>query len=166
MNAGKRGPQPTLYTTSDGRAHTLSEWSEITGISHWTLRARLRAGYTLDRVFTQPIYPKHKDSRPRKPRCVGARIISFSGQSHTFREWSKITGIHWQTIATRLFNGWTIERALTEPTNLVGNAARRRNAREAEATPRGSERLLEGDKGPAQVSRATFAQYRDLGQQS
>ena len=41
--------------THNGETHTLSEWSEITGISYTTLRARRRRGWSASRALTQPL---------------------------------------------------------------------------------------------------------------
>lgn len=40
------------------------------------------------------------------------RVIEHDGQSHTLQEWSRITGIDRNTIATRLNYGWDVATAL------------------------------------------------------
>lgn len=42
------------------------------------------------------------------------RLITFNGETHPLKEWSKITGIHPKTISKRINLGWTIEEALTK----------------------------------------------------
>lgn len=43
------------------------------------------------------------------------RIITFNGQQKCLAEWSEITGIKTDTIASRIRNGWSPELALTRP---------------------------------------------------
>lgn len=38
----------------DGKAHTIAEWSLITGISQCTLRARIRAGWQIKHALATP----------------------------------------------------------------------------------------------------------------
>ncbi len=65
------------------------------------------------------------------------RRIEFNGETHTLMQWSKITGIDRNTIATRLNEGYTVEQALT----LKSNKDSRLEAREARTThcPQGHE---------------------------
>lgn len=42
----------------DGQTHTLPEWAMITGISAKTLRARLYAGWTVEKALTTEIQRK------------------------------------------------------------------------------------------------------------
>ena len=41
--------------TFDGKTHTMSEWSRITGIPYTTLRSRRRRGWSAGRALTQPL---------------------------------------------------------------------------------------------------------------
>ncbi len=45
------------------------------------------------------------------------RRITLHGETHTLAEWSKMKGIKVSTISIRLKQGWTVERALNEPTH-------------------------------------------------
>lgn len=42
-------------------------------------------------------------------------FITFNGETHTLAEWSRLTGINYMSLKTRLQRGWSIEKALTEP---------------------------------------------------
>jgi hypothetical protein len=42
-------------------------------------------------------------------------FLTFNGERHTVSEWAKILGMRAVTLRTRLYDGWTIKRALTEP---------------------------------------------------
>ena len=44
------------------------------------------------------------------------RYIEFNGETHTMAEWSRIKGINYSTLSSRINKkGWSIERALTTP---------------------------------------------------
>lgn len=43
----------TLKITYQGETRTLPEWEALTGISYWTLKARLRAGYSPRDILTK-----------------------------------------------------------------------------------------------------------------
>lgn len=52
----------------NGETHTISEWSEITGIGYATLRNRFVNGWSLEEAITKPVEQKysHKNSGRRK----------------------------------------------------------------------------------------------------
>ena len=43
------------------------------------------------------------------------RKLTYKGQTLTIAQWSRVTGLKYQTIRARLNSGWTVEQALTEP---------------------------------------------------
>ena len=43
------------------------------------------------------------------------RIITYGGQARTMAEWDRVLGLRRGTIAARMRNGWTEERAVTTP---------------------------------------------------
>lgn len=45
----------TIYLEYNGEIHTISEWSEITGICKSTLRNRRLRGWSAERVLTAPV---------------------------------------------------------------------------------------------------------------
>ncbi|MCK5601423.1 hypothetical protein KAR91_06135 [Candidatus Pacearchaeota archaeon] len=45
------------------------------------------------------------------------RRLTYNGETKTVVEWSETVGISAGIIGSRLYAGWTIERALTEPVN-------------------------------------------------
>lgn len=50
-------------------------------------------------------------------------IIVYNGRSQCLMDWANETGIGFHTLAARIKNGWTLERAMTEPVQIK----RRRN---------------------------------------
>ena len=45
-------------------------------------------------------------------------IITYKNETYCISEWSEILGINKNTIFTRIFNGWSVEKALSEPINI------------------------------------------------
>lgn len=44
-----------------------------------------------------------------------SRMIEFNGEVHTLAEWSRINNLKIGTLHARFSQGWTVERALTQP---------------------------------------------------
>lgn len=42
-------------------------------------------------------------------------VLEFQGRKATLAEWSRLTGITYTALSTRLDRGWTVERALSQP---------------------------------------------------
>lgn len=82
------------------------EQAAAIGISAFTLERRIRSlGWTKDRAMTTPM-------RPQKPRGY-------------YDEWSKAAernGIKYDSFMTRIKNGWTPERAATQPLETAEEA--------------------------------------------
>jgi integrase len=62
------------------------------------------------------------------PAAPGLRtFIEFKGERKTVTEWAAEVGIPKKTLAARLVNGWSAERALTEPFNQLKSRASARS---------------------------------------
>lgn len=95
-----------IVVTFDGRAHTIPEWAEITGLGQQLIRSRLSLGWSPERALTEK--PTHRG----QPRSI---FISAFGKELSLVEWANDTGLSRTAIKARLENGWTTERALTTP---------------------------------------------------
>lgn len=47
----------------NGASHTISEWSEIVGIKKTTIKERLNAGWSIEKVLTEPVRQRTKGYR-------------------------------------------------------------------------------------------------------
>lgn len=76
-------------------------------------------GKTLNRINNdgnyEPSNCEWADATEQAQNRSNNRNIEYKGESHCITHWERITGIHRKTIAKRLDNGWTVERALTTP---------------------------------------------------
>lgn len=51
----KNRPKRGLYYEYNGESHTLYDWSKITGLSHASLRSRMRYGWDIEKALTTPV---------------------------------------------------------------------------------------------------------------
>lgn len=71
------------------------------------LAKRKRSRASMSRVATKP---KAKRIKP------GDRLILIAGETRTMQEWADRYGLTLAQITSRLNQGWTVERAVTQPT--------------------------------------------------
>jgi hypothetical protein len=87
--------------TLQGETHTLSEWSETTGIPESTLTGRLDRGWTLERAL--------------QVRNASSPLLTFKGRTQMRSEWAAELGIPLSVLSDRFRLGWSVERAFTQP---------------------------------------------------
>lgn len=66
------------------------------------------------RFCSHACYAKSMADRPAKRNSV-SRLVDFRGQSITVAELSRLSGVSYKTLHTRISLGWTPERAATHP---------------------------------------------------
>ena len=104
-----RTRQPYNKTNSrkfvvDGAEKTLAELAEEHDISRTTVTHRLNFGWTIEDALTRERKKWHESGN-----------VTYRGETLSYRQWSKRTGINESTIAKRIQHGWTAEDALTTP---------------------------------------------------
>ena len=120
-----RSKRTARTVTVGGETLAVHEWSERTGIPTAVISSRLSIGWTPERAVSEPI---------RKRRGTGRQGVVIGGERLTIREWSERTGIPATVISSRLYAGWSPERA-------VGTPARRRRRTGRRGVVIGGERL-------------------------
>lgn len=109
------------YKNYGARGITVcNEWkNNPSAFKKWALSNGCREDLTLERIDTSKGYsPENCRWATRKEQANNRRsnrLISFNGETHTLSEWAEKKGINSITIRSRLRLGWSVERALTEP---------------------------------------------------
>lgn len=70
--------------------------------------------------------PGNVEWATRETQCnhrTSSRVLEFNGKSQTLTQWSRETGLGVTTIFVRIKSGWSIERALTSPIQMLKRKA-------------------------------------------
>ncbi len=96
----------------DGRKQMLKVWAEEYGLPYTTLFSRLDRGWSLEDALKV-----RQGSRPPQTykRRTDASLFTYNGKSQTLLEWTRELGFPKHLLRIRLWNGWTLERALLTP---------------------------------------------------
>ncbi len=113
--------------TVGGKAMTLAEWSEASGVNHQTISERLKRGQSHEDAV-RPVSLACVATPTGSTRSSNAKLLAHDGKELCVREWSIITGINADTIEARLRAGWTAHKALTKPSGRITEDERARRA--------------------------------------
>lgn len=91
----------------------------------WAKSNGYQDNLTLDRIDVNgPYSPDNCRWSTIKEQSRNTRsnhMLEFNGQKKTIAEWSEITGIEYFTLANRIYMGWPVQRALTQPVDHKKN---------------------------------------------
>ena len=110
-----------------GRGITIcDEWLQsFESFYRWSMDNGYSDELTIDRIDNDKGYCRENCKwvtyKIQENNRSNNRILECHNEQHTISQWSDITGIKQTVISQRIYNGWTVERALTEK-------VRRRNA--------------------------------------
>lgn len=100
------------------------EWSDFTNFYEWALAHGYQTNLTIERIDINGNYSpencKWITNQEQPSNRSTAHRISYNHESHTLTEWSKIIGLPRTTLSNRIRLGWSIERALSEPSGKGG----------------------------------------------
>ena len=91
--------------TFDSKTLPVSEWAEITGISHSNITHRLKRGWSVEETLTTKESGLHQ----------GSIRVTINGRSKRIKEWARELGINPNTIYERIKRGWDPLKAVTTP---------------------------------------------------
>lgn len=94
----------------NGEILTIRDVSERYNIDLELIRHRISAGYTIEEILANET--KNKPS-----------IVTYKGETHHIKEWSKIIGISESTIYSRIYRGLPVEKVLAPKLLYNGNKA-------------------------------------------
>jgi len=120
------------YKPSDKRYHNYGgrgikvckEWHNVEAFI-----GQLPEGYfpgvEIDRIDNDGNYePGNVQWSTKKENCnnrSSTKLITFDGETKSIQEWATEKGINYGTLHDRLYRGWSIEDALSQPTNPKSN---------------------------------------------
>lgn len=95
------------------------EWSNYLTFREWALSAGYEEGLTLDRINNdgdyEPSNCRWVDYKVQANNKSSNRRITFNGETKTMSEWADFMGIPKDTLKRRIYQGWSVEKALTTP---------------------------------------------------
>lgn len=117
------------YPEWGGRGIRVCEaWHDRVVFMDWAHANGYASGLTIERLNNNGHYEpsncawipnneQWKNKRPRRSRrpCNRDRILEFRGRRQRLSDWCKETGISRAALNHRLYRGWPLARALTEP---------------------------------------------------
>lgn len=108
------------YKNYGGRGISVcQEWHDYLSFKSWSLDNGYEHSLTLDRVDVDGDYcPSNCRWVTQKVQANNMRtnrMLTYNGATHTMAEWADIVGIPYQRLNSRIFSGWSVERALFEP---------------------------------------------------
>lgn len=89
----------------EGETHNIKQWARLRGISSDALSGRLERGWSFEDAINTPVLESP----------FRTELIECRGETHKLSEWSKIVGIKYGTLKSRIKRGWDIEKVLFEP---------------------------------------------------
>ena len=95
------------------------KWLDFVNFYEWALSHGYRNTLTIERIDVNGDYCpencKWITNQAQQSNRSTTHYLTFGGETHSITEWSKVIGIPRTTISNRIRLGWTIERALSEP---------------------------------------------------
>ena len=98
-----------------------AEWeTSFIEFYNWAMNNGYKEGMSIDRIDVNGNYCHQNcrfvDSIVQANNKSNNHFLTHNGETHTIAEWSRITGIKYNTIISRINKlHWTIEKALSTP---------------------------------------------------
>lgn len=92
--------------TFNGVTGTMAELCDLFKLDYSLVNCRIQRGWSVEKAMSTP---------KGAPTPKRNHLITFNGVTKTVAEWNKDIGGTKKTLSERLRNGYSIERALTEP---------------------------------------------------
>lgn len=96
------------------------EWTnDFMSFYNWSMENGYNDSLTIERIDVngnyEPSNCKWATIKEQNSNKTNKRLIEFNGKTLSLTQWAEETGIEKDTIFNRLKDGWTVERALTQP---------------------------------------------------
>lgn len=129
-------PKNKRYKNYGGRGIIICpEWLGNNGFENfynWAVHNGYKENLTIDRINNngnyEPLNCRWANSKEQRLNTTNNHKLTYNGKTLTAYEWSKITGINYKCILSRINNyKWSVERALTEKPLIGKNQYYRHN---------------------------------------
>ena len=94
------------------------EWESYENFKKWSLENGYNDSLTLDRIDNskgyEPSNCRWATYKQQERNKTNNHVISYNGMSKTMVEWSEILGINYGTLRSRIYRGWSIQRAFEQ----------------------------------------------------
>lgn len=109
--ANMRNKRSNRIIEHNGVSKPLVAWAETIGISATALATRIRkTPLDIGKALTTPV---------QKQKRHGPVILTYNGETMSATEWAKRFLLPPNIVRERIRNGWTVERALTQPLRIA-----------------------------------------------
>lgn len=117
-------PKHKNYSIYGGRGIKIcEEWNQFDSFYNWAVCNGYSDDLTLDRIDVNQGYsPENCRWISQKEQCNNTRRnikVSIDGEVKTLKQWSKINGLNYGTVSSRIKRGWTPIEALTSPVRTM-----------------------------------------------
>jgi len=113
-------PGHKQYVDYGGRGIRIcDEWADFESFYQWALSNGYDESLSIDRIDNNKGYCPDNcrwvDGFTQANNKRNNRIITFKGETKPLGQWAVAVGIDANLLRTRLYKGWSVERALSTP---------------------------------------------------
>ncbi len=112
-HAQSRNTSRNIKVAFQGKTQCLKDWAAELGMDFYTLRGRLKAGWSVQDAFTKPSATKREAMLAAQ--ALGHHRVAAFGQTKTVAGWSQESGLSRNCLGRRLAKGMGAEQALRMP---------------------------------------------------
>ena len=113
-------PKHVHYSNYGGRGIKICEkWYNFSVFQDWAKANGYADNLTLDRIDNDKGYSpdncRWTDRVTQQNNTRNNRLLTYKGETRTVAQWARKINLNPSTLASRLYNGWSVEKALEAP---------------------------------------------------
>lgn len=127
MKSRCNNPNASKFYLYGGKGiKVCDEWkNNFINFYNWATNNGYKDTLTIDRINSDKNYEpnncKFATYEEQNSHLKSTILITYKNETHTIKEWSKITGLSVDCLSARYLRKWSIKRLLTEKTNIIVN---------------------------------------------
>lgn len=111
-------PKNLKYGNYGGRGISVcDDWHDFWSFAYWSEQNNYSKELTLDRINPngnyEPSNCRWADWETQSNNKTSCKYITYKGETHTIKQWSKILGINSVTLKNRIYSNWDLDVAFT-----------------------------------------------------